>query len=273
NMGRAFRLFNPDNQTADAIHVKNSENIDLGNNWTMETWVKVASIMGERTAASLIINKWDAFNIGAGWQHFGGAVNFANGSNVEFYHPQEYQLNEWYHVAMISNAAENKVYFYVHDKNYNQIFKDVKNFPAGSNGQIVQNENLLTIGGLGGGSNLELDGYLDELRITKEAVDYSTMVVGTNDIQKQPDDLHFSIYPNPITNESIISFQTQSSEKVNLAVYDIQGRKICTLLDEKLNAGIHTIPVGNQIKTNGVYLLQLATSEGVSTVKLIVNDK
>jgi hypothetical protein len=49
NMGRAFRVFNPNYQTADAIHVKNSENIDLGNNWTMETWVKVASIMGERT--------------------------------------------------------------------------------------------------------------------------------------------------------------------------------------------------------------------------------
>jgi hypothetical protein len=226
--------------------------------------------MGERTVASLIINKWDAFNIGAGWQHFGGAVNFANGTNVEFYHPQEYNLNEWYHVAMISNAAEEKVYFYVHDKNYNEIFKNVKSFPAGSNGQIVQNENLLTIGGLGGGSNLELDGYLDELRITKEAVDYSSMVVGINNIQKQPDDLDFTISPNPITNESEISFQTKSTGNVTLSVFDLQGRKITTLLDENRNAGKQTVPIKNTIPASGIYFCKLVTRDGISVLKFVV---
>jgi len=81
----------------------------------------------------------------------------------------------------------------------------------------------------------------------------------------------FKICPNPITTESIVSFQTKNNDKVKLAVYDIQGRKICTLLDERLNAGIHTIKIENQLKTNGVYLCKLATSEGISTLKLIVN--
>jgi hypothetical protein len=71
----------------------------------------------------------------------------------------------------------------------------------------------------------------------------------------------------------MISFETQSSEKINLSVFDIQGRKICTLLDENLNAGTHTIQLGNKITANGVYLCKLATSEGVSTRKLILNSK
>lgn len=272
NMGRAFRVFNPNNQAADAIHIKNSENIDLGNNWTMEGWVKVSTILGERTAGSLIFNKWDAFDINAGWQHFGGLIFFENGSELSFQHPEKYQLNEWYHVALISNASEEKVYFLVHDKNYDEIHKEVKSFPAGSNGHIKQNENIVTIGGLGGGSNLELDGYLDELRITKHAVDYKSMILGIND--KTTIAHHkLAVYPNPLTDESMISFQTKTNEKVTLLVFDIQGRKVCTLLDENINAGMHTIPVENQIKRSGVYLCKLATSEGVSTLKLIVNSK
>jgi hypothetical protein len=273
NLGKAFRVFNPSNYAADAIHLKNSENLDLGNNWTMETWVKVASIMGERTAASLIINKWDAFNISAGWQHFGASIIFENGTNVEFYHPQGYQLNQWYHVAMISNASEEKIYFYVHDKNYNEIYKDVKNFPAGSNGQIAQNENIVTIGGLGGGSNLELDGYLDELRITKSVANYETMIVGIDNIYAKERTLNLQCFPNPITSESLISFQTQASGNVDLSVFDMQGRKICTLINKKLHEGQHSIRVSNSSFTNGIYLCKLTTIEGISTKKLIVNPK
>lgn len=84
---------------------------------------------------------------------------------------------------------------------------------------------------------------------------------------------NFTIYPNPITSESIISFQTKTNDKVNLAVYDIQGRKICTLLNEIRNFGYHTVPVENIFTAGGVYLCKLTTSEGVSTLKLIVNKQ
>jgi hypothetical protein len=59
NLGKAFRNING-NIMGNAILVKNSENIDLGNNWTMEAWVNISSIMGERTVNSLIFNKGDS---------------------------------------------------------------------------------------------------------------------------------------------------------------------------------------------------------------------
>ncbi len=78
------------------------------------------------------------------------------------------------------------------------------------------------------------------------------------------------IYPNPTTSESIIYFQTKTSEKVNLAIFDIQGRKICTLLDEKRNAGKQTIPIKNTFPASGIYFCKLATSEGISVLKFVV---
>jgi hypothetical protein len=77
------------------------------------------------------------------------------------------------------------------------------------------------------------------------------------------------VYPNPITSESVISFQTKTNGKVNLSVFDIQGRKICTLLNEKVNTGKHTIPLSNSLSESGVYFCKLQTPEGVSTIKFI----
>jgi|GEM_PF-1557979 len=437
NMGRSFRVYNPDQYTADAIYVENSENLDLGNNWTMETWLKVTSIGGERNVASLIFNKWDVFAISAGWQYFGGFINFENGTNVEFGCPQKYNLNQWYHVAMISDSAQKKICFYVHDENGQIVYQDEKSFPEGSDGMVLkkefindgQDKNIVTIGGLGGASNFELDGYLDEVRITKssklmdyietvelpfedyfeetisqdatfskwttqnlEGWHYWHMVTGqgvnysqcmrfeNNDVDQDdwlitraidcsgmnqlkvnfdvlyngngtkpqlfykslnkddnsttgwvelnyslgaeenkwysineitinnPGDIiyfafhseqkanqgvyflldnfridgtltgnklkpiaqnNFEVYPNPITNESVITFQTKTSGNVNLSVFDIQGRKICTLVNGTLNAGMHTIPISNHLSSSGVYFLKMQTSEGISTLKLI----
>jgi hypothetical protein len=82
----------------------------------------------------------------------------------------------------------------------------------------------------------------------------------------------FKIYPNPITGNSVISFQIKTFENVDISVYNLQGRKIYTLLNKYLNPGLHTIPVGNKIKVNGIYLCKLATSEEIYTIKLMVTQ-
>jgi hypothetical protein len=431
NLGKAFRFDNSDGTPiTHNVWVDNSEDLDLGNNWSIEAWVNVRSIGGEKNVVGIIFDKWDAFGLNAAWNHFNAFVNFENGTNVEFTYPTAYALNQWYHIALISDAKTAQFYFYIHDSDFNKIYEDHKYFPDGSDGLIAKNENLLKIGGLGGASNYEYDGFMDEIRISKTSYlleykpiiyaelpfyddfsnDYknwsTTSVVGAdmwhisgddgiggsrcarfyitsnpqqtnNDwlvskvfnthgvsnlsitfkywyhdggispefyyansfdgdpatINWTPIDNSFwknewtwneakieienpgesfvfairyqstsnssnyllidnleiksnltgisvssnpeiilNIYPNPVTGESVISFQTKSNGEVNLSVFDIQGREICTLLDKKLNAGKHTVQLGNQIKTNGVYLCKLTTSEGVSTLKLIVNQ-
>ena len=103
-----------------------------------------------------------------------------------------------------------------------------------------------------------VDDFYVESRLTRS--DYITLSIN-----------NLNIYPNPATNESVISFQTQTSGKVNLSIFDIRGRKICTLINEKVNAGKHTIPVSKTLPASGVYFCKITTNEGVSTKKLIKN--
>ena len=82
----------------------------------------------------------------------------------------------------------------------------------------------------------------------------------------------FKIYPNPLTNTSIISFTNTISGKVNLSIFDLQGRKICTVLDRDMPQGKHTVSLGNQINVNGIYFCTLTTETDKKTLKLVVNE-
>lgn len=78
------------------------------------------------------------------------------------------------------------------------------------------------------------------------------------------------IYPTPVTSESVISFQTKTSGNIELSIFDIQGRKISTLIDGKRTAGKHTISLKNTLRS-GIYYCQMISGEGTSTLKFIVN--
>jgi hypothetical protein len=216
----------------------------------------------------LIVDKWEALGINAAWHHFNAFVNFENGTNVEFSYPDAYVLNQWYHVAMISDAAREHIYFYVHDSDFNKLYEEIKAFPEGSNGSVAQSDYLLKVGGLGGASNLEFDGFMDEIRVSKTS--YLSLYNPSGIYDNTKNGISLNIYPNPVSESTIISFQTNTYGNVNLSVYDIQGRKICTLLDKTLNAGVHTIPIENSISNSGVYYCRMATSKDVRTLKLIV---
>ena len=82
----------------------------------------------------------------------------------------------------------------------------------------------------------------------------------------------FQMYPNPLTDESIAAFINSSSGKVNLSIFDLQGRKICTVFDKNMSQGKHTVSLGNQIKGNGIYFCTLTTETERKILKIIVNN-
>ncbi len=270
NLGKAFRI----NNTADAdwhcLRTPNTDELNLGNNWTVETWVKYNDIGTSKTQYPLIVDKGESFGIWlAGDRNgFGGYVKFNDQSEVGFFQNQHLEKNKWYHVAITSDSNTKKVKFYVHDEHRKLIFEDFRDFPSGNSGELNHSTNDLFIGGVDGGSNIQFDGWIDELRITKEPVNYSSMVTK---VEYKSTTNEILCYPNPLSKHSVIQFSTEKNENVNLSIFDIQGRKICTLLNEKLNAGKHTIPISDLLPESGVYFCKLVTNEGISTIKLIKN--
>jgi hypothetical protein len=272
HMGKAFRFDNSDGTPiTHNVWIDNSEDLDLGTNWTMEAWVKVISVMGEKTVGGIIMDKWDAFGFNVGFNHFNGFVKFENGTNVEFWHPEEYDLNRWYHVAMISDVTAEELSFLVHDSNADLVYRDTKSFPAGSNGNIVVNENLLKVGGLGGGSNMEFDGYMDEVRISKKVIDFTPSTTGISEGIIPYKRIDLSCYPNPVTSESMLFFETRESGKITISIFEMNGSKVQTILHEVLPQGVHSVPLGQMIQKSGMFICRLESPEGVSTIKLVVS--
>ncbi len=80
-------------------------------------------------------------------------------------------------------------------------------------------------------------------------------------------------FPNPFNASTTISFTISTEGYVNLEIYDIQGRKVCQLLDEYLGAGNHSIiwnglsDNGNQV-SSGIYLYRLTLNNDAVTKKM-----
>ncbi|MEA2104038.1 MAG: T9SS type A sorting domain-containing protein [Candidatus Cloacimonadota bacterium] len=78
---------------------------------------------------------------------------------------------------------------------------------------------------------------------------------------------HFSNYPNPFNPETTIVFSIQNDSKVELAIYNIKGQKINTLINSEFTTGFHSII------WNGDDNLGKPVSSGIYYYKLNVNGK
>jgi hypothetical protein len=64
-------------------------------------------------------------------------------------------------------------------------------------------------------------------------------------------------YPNPFNPETRIVFRLPQKEQVTLTVYDMSGRKVAELLNEKLEAGDHSVRFDGRNLPSGIYLCGL----------------
>jgi hypothetical protein len=67
----------------------------------------------------------------------------------------------------------------------------------------------------------------------------------------------FQNYPNPFNPSTIIRFQIKDSRFVTLKVYNILGKEIATLVNEKQKAGVYEIKFDGTGLSNGVYFYSL----------------
>lgn len=83
-------------------------------------------------------------------------------------------------------------------------------------------------------------------------------------------------YPNPFNPATKISFSIPYAARVNLAVYDIVGRKIATLVNEFYNAGSYIYEwqardgAGNSLPA-GIYFARILAGEYSHTIKMVYN--
>ncbi len=76
-------------------------------------------------------------------------------------------------------------------------------------------------------------------------------------------------YPNPFDAVTTIEYSISSVGFVRLAVYDLAGREVKTLVEESMPAGKHTVNVDLKDLCSGVYIYRLETG-GMSIQKKMI---
>lgn len=102
-------------------------------------------------------------------------------------------------------------------------------------------------------------------------------VAGCADLQSGIEELPINLAlelmasPNPTTGLTNISFSIEKHGRVDLNIYDFQGRVIKTLISEERTAGAHSVEwnTRNEVPA-GMYFTQVATPEGRMFIKIVV---
>jgi hypothetical protein len=76
-------------------------------------------------------------------------------------------------------------------------------------------------------------------------------------------------YPNPFNPSTTIKFDIPKQDFVNIKIYDLLGREVSELLNERLNAGSYEITMEAGNLSSGVYFYRINTS-GFRDVKKMV---
>ena len=77
-------------------------------------------------------------------------------------------------------------------------------------------------------------------------------------------------YPNPFNPNTQINFSLPQSGQVQLRVYNMLGQQVSVLVDERRNAGAHSIRFNASVLASGVYVYELRFNGSVLTNKMIL---
>ncbi len=77
------------------------------------------------------------------------------------------------------------------------------------------------------------------------------------------------IYPNPLNETTVLSFELVTNEVLKISIYDMQGRKIKTISENQFYAaGKHELSIDAGSLAGGQYLLVLENGKGKTVIRL-----
>ncbi len=95
-------------------------------------------------------------------------------------------------------------------------------------------------------------------------------VLETKSITRPLDYNLYQNYPNPFNPTTAIQFSLQKSGKTVLAVYDILGRKVATLLNQEMKSGAHVVNWNARNFASGIYFYRLQSGSFTQVKKMML---
>ena len=77
-------------------------------------------------------------------------------------------------------------------------------------------------------------------------------------------------YPNPFNPSTTIRFSIPTTENVQLDVFDVLGRKVATVLNQRLTAGTYTVQFNASQLSSGMYFYRINAGNFRQTMKMML---
>jgi phosphatidylserine/phosphatidylglycerophosphate/cardiolipin synthase-like enzyme len=137
-----------------------------------------------------------------------------------------------------------------------------------SSAEIANNENTLVIH-----SKRVANLYLQEFKARYiEAGGMDSIVVSVKK-ESEAAPKEFSLrqnYPNPFNPSTRIMFDVKQEGLTTLKVYDVVGREVATVVNERLSAGNYSVQWNAAHLSSGIYFYQLRSGSFISTKKMVL---
>ena len=80
----------------------------------------------------------------------------------------------------------------------------------------------------------------------------------------------FEAYPNPFNPSTTISFELPTNSDVKISIYDISGKHVETIVNNKMQAGAHEVTWNASAYSSGVYIYKIESESYSETKKMIL---
>ncbi|MFT4662664.1 MAG: DNA-binding beta-propeller fold protein YncE [Patiriisocius sp.] len=133
-------------------------------------------------------------------------------------------------------------------------------------------DEIITAPGLSNPADISYAIEIDTLAIANSGNNTITYIgfdtgVGVEEISTSN---NLSVYPNPVSDRSFISFSLESPERCTIALFDQSGKKVHDLINEKLSAGDHKVLLTGLSLSPGLYLCEVNIKGSIQVLKLVV---
>jgi len=158
-------------------------------------------------------------------------------------------------------VTDNQGNYYISEWSNDRIVKYDNNF---------ENAEVITTPFLSGPADISYAKEIEVLAIPHSGNQVTYVSFGStslNDIDILND---ISVYPNPITDQSIISFELEQASEVNMVLFTIDGKHVKTLLSGNKIAGQHQVSMIDHQLDPGMYLVIIKIDGEITTRKVVV---
>jgi hypothetical protein len=90
------------------------------------------------------------------------------------------------------------------------------------------------------------------------------------DAYSDPIEFEMEAFPNPFNPTTVTRYQLPVACDVKLSVYDLIGREVSVLVNERKDAGVHEVKFDGSNLASGVYFYRLEPGSFVETKKLLL---